>query len=304
MIAVLKLIFDLSFYYALSSVYLNIFAEQRPLVRGVFLLVLIFAAYILLQSSSAAVRLVKTGEASRPRLLTIVFCVLPAFYFLFGPSLPQLIQFVPAWGYLVYCLCAGKIGTNRAEFGVSFRKVAKLYIIAVPGLLFLSRIAGTLSSALPYFMVWFAAAICLKRVLRYEGSIKRGRGVAVIAAVIAICALLSFVLTEQIFSNALGWFFNNVVYYVIYALIFAFSWLFLGLSRVFQMLVSWLRNEPAGAPLGGEGAFYGELYGYEPPAWFELGIFAMLIIGAAVAVWFLANLIRAARTGRAKRGPI
>ncbi|MCL2200669.1 MAG: hypothetical protein FWB75_04760 [Oscillospiraceae bacterium] len=307
MVATFKMLFDLAFYYAVSSVYLNIFTQEPPAAQGISLLLIVFAAYVLLRKKPAVLKLLRGGggveSSRRPRPLMAVLFVMPVLFLLTGASLPQIVQFIPAWGYLVYCLWTENIGTNKAEFNVSFRKISQAYLLALPGMLFFPRLAGTLMNASPYFMVWLVIGICLKRILRSEGSIRRGKGIVVLAAVGAIGAVLSFVLTEQVLLSVLSWFFSNIIQYVIYALVFSFGWLFNGLAWLFGLLIELLRSETIQEAGQGFDAGYTYTHSYDG-TWFEIAIWIVVAIGTAVALWFFVNLIRAMRAGRGRQGEV
>ncbi|MCL2226888.1 MAG: hypothetical protein FWB97_04585, partial [Oscillospiraceae bacterium] len=170
MIVILKMIFDLSFYFSLGGYYLYLFSMHPPSALGGLILLIALAIYFALSKFGPTASMLRNSDKNMPKPLTILCCALPALFFATGPPLPQIVHFLPAWAYLAYSLCSGRIGTSRIEFDIRFGICAKALWLVALGLVFFTRVGGALSAAIPYFILFLTSTVCLKRILRENGG--------------------------------------------------------------------------------------------------------------------------------------
>jgi len=289
MISILKTLFDLSFYYMLTGFYMSIFLPgeliSEPLGFGLLILITSVLLYGLIGKSRK-----KSSETSP---LIIICLALPALIFLLGPSMIQFIHFLPAWLFVCYSLLTGKTSTNSVEFNARFKLSLKLLWLCVPGLMFVTRLAESIPIALPYLMLYLVSAVCLKRILRKEGSLKRSRDAVPIVIVIALSALLAVSQIRQFLADILGFILENILRVIVAVFVFATGWLADIIIGFFERRLNLDRQTLAAQ--GGEGFI--DVAEYDPAMWvqivFGVFIFAMLLLG----VWFLVKLLFASFWG-------
>lgn len=289
MISVLRILFDLSFYYMFTGFYLSIFLPGwTEMVSSGLGLLLLLASVLLYVIMSRARKLPDESNARTVRKVSplVIFCsAIPAIVFLFEFSVSQIIQFLPAWFFVCYSLFAGSLGTNVVEFNARFRFSQKLLLLCIPGLMFVTRLYESTQVALPYLMLYLLSAVCLKRILRKEGSLRHSRNTLPVVFVVAASALIAGLQIRQVVVGGLRFVFAAVFQFVASVFIFLFGWLGDLVVRLFGFFAVLLRNEQMVSGQGGEGLT--AVAEYETAIWIQI-VFAVFILTIVfIGLWFL-----------------
>ena len=165
---ILKLLFDICFYYTLSGFYMYIFTGNTPSGWGAAVLILTAGAWIVFDklrknkintderkeineedtAEPGASRRVVLSKGLLSRTGSILFCALPGIIFLFELSMWQFIQYIPAWVYLGYTIWSNKLYTDRAEFLIHFKFTGKILCFMMFGMVIFSRVGGAVAGAI------------------------------------------------------------------------------------------------------------------------------------------------------------
>ena len=242
MIEVCKLLFDLFFYYTISGFYLHIFTGTPPVIWGMLILAASIIIYVFVQN-----RLGKGSEAVKPGskidLSRIVCCVIPVTLLLFRPTIWQLVQYIPAWGFLGFSIWTGSLHTGKAEFKDHFGFTGKLLLLMLPGFISVGR-NGTafngsaFDSAVIYLVVYLMLGICLMRMLREEGKLHRGRTLFMLLALFGVSLTLFSLQALDALAAAVGFIYKNIIVNIIFAVVFALGAIFYGIAWIFQKIFS------------------------------------------------------------------
>ena len=286
--AVCKILFDMSFYYALSGYYLYLFTLDQPASWGVPVLVLSLGAYIALRRWKPDYRVGSTGKKLFDPV-TIICCALPGLLFLTGPTIPQITQFAPAWGYLCFTLWTDRIHTNRTVFREHFSLTIRLFLLIIPGLIAIGRIGGAFESAIPYVVIYLVAGVLLMRILREDGNLPAGRNFAIILGLLLLSVAFVFLQAPQLVLAAARFVYEYVFVWIVMAGIYA-VW---GISRAIywflSLFVEFGEVETGEIDMGDEGM--GEnrspTWLWEFPPWVEVAgiiVFSLAMVIFAILV--------------------
>ncbi|MCL2663537.1 MAG: hypothetical protein FWE83_09460 [Oscillospiraceae bacterium] len=229
---VLKILFDLSFYYALSGYFLYLFTGNHPSAWGVPLLTISACAFILLTRTAEA----QEGSffASRTRhskaviICSIICCALPGALFAFGISFRQIMQFLPAWVYLIFTLLSGRIHTTREDFKKHFSFTGRIFMLMIPVFAFV-RVEGALAGAIPYAILYLMTGVCLMRVLRDDGRLTVRRNIAVLLSLLLVSVAFAILQAPQLILSAIGFIYEHIIARLLVGMATALFWL-LGIS--------------------------------------------------------------------------
>jgi len=290
----LKILFDLSFYYTLSGFYLYLFTQTHPSPWGVSLLILSACAFLALKRGS--------GKLDHPPLFTavsIACCALPAVVFAFNLTFPQVLQLLPAWAFVCFTLLDGRIYTTRSDFKKHFKFTAKLFAVVIPGFFVLdiveSTVSGVVSGVIPYLIVYFLAGICLMRILREEGKLTARRNIIVLQIFLVVCIAFTVLQGPQYITLAMRFLYWEVLTRLIVGVALVIGVVFNGLLWVLAQLLSidlHDEEEQINFVFGEAEAVLSEM-----PAWFTI-VVAVFITAVAVFLVFLAFKIIRKLLGR------
>ena len=259
MIGLLKMLFDICLYYALSGFYIYVIAEQYPLTWGVPVLAVTVIAYILLggRSRQRASLTPTTGAGAHPRAgagadtgfrtgaipstgvragvgatakavvsnfnitpVNVICCTIPGLLLIFGATFWQALQYIPVWAFLAYSILINRMHTNHEDFKDHFIFGSKLLLIVFPGLLTFDRVATAVTSAAPYLIICFLTGVCLMRILREEGKRKSGRNIATLLLLLACSAAVAFLQMPQLLLSLIGFIYKYVIVWILMGIIF------------------------------------------------------------------------------------
>ncbi|MCL1834949.1 MAG: hypothetical protein FWG48_02205 [Oscillospiraceae bacterium] len=288
MTQLLKTLFDLCFYYTLSSYYFYIITLTYPMNYGVPLLMASAALFTLTKRFLPAAAARSGGGKKRINPFAVICCAIPGLFFAFSPSLTQMIQFAPAWAYLGFSLLTDRVYTDRRVFEDHFAFSAKVLLLMFFGIVALGRIVGAAAGAAPYLALYLLSGVCLMRILREEGKVSEGRNVFAVLVFLGGSAALALLRTPGMLVNALGFIYRNIianilmgVVYVVgviaYAVVFAIKWL-IALFSSEKEFVPPNFTGMEDAPLSDEYDFVEMGF----PAW--LRITCLVIVGLALAL--------------------
>jgi hypothetical protein len=226
----LKILFDLSFYYALSGYFFFLFTENHPSVWGLPLLMLSACLFIRFTRSSKPPEPgggftpgdgFSQGDgsiASRIRhskivlICAIISCALPGALFAFGISFWQTIQFLPAWAFLVFTLLSGRIYTTLEDFKRHFSFTGKLFLLVlIPWFFIFSMVGGALAAAIPYAILYLITGVCLMRVLRDDGKLAVRRNIVVLLALLLVSIVFAMLQAPQLILSAAWFIYQHVI---------------------------------------------------------------------------------------------
>ena len=325
MIKIIKILFDLSFYYALSGYYLYIFTDVYPSGWGVPILVLSGGVYIALKyfrfrSSGAAGGDGGGGGGSggdgfgddgddRAFLPVAVICsALPAFFLLTRPSLLQIFQYLPAWAFLCVTLVDNRVYVDRRDFTDHFAFTGKMFLIMALGLVAIKKVAGAVTGAVPYFIIYLLAGVCLMRILREEGERSRHRNIFALLVLLMGSVMLAVLEAPTLLFGAIGFLYRNVIVWIFVGAGFLFGAILYGL----YLAVAWLfpTCEPP------ENSFeldlagsYEEVFGEEAPAvlkglppWLGTAAIVLFVLVVLFIIFLiLRRLLGAKREGKTEK---
>ncbi len=222
-----KLLFDLSLYYTISGYYLML-ATGRSTSVPIYLALIAAAG---LDSLLRARRVYSRGKFW-PRLIPLL---LPLLALLFRPSLPQILQSLPAWLYLGFTMLTDRVDIDYNDFCSHFSFGLKLLLLMVFGPLFPERFCVSLLRSLPYLVIMLVSGVGLLRMLREQRPDGLRQGLYM-GAFVLLCAALTLGKAPQLLAKGFGYLYQGVIAPLILLLAIAFAVLFYG----FYLLASWL----------------------------------------------------------------
>ena len=235
MIEVCKLLFDFFFYYTVSGFYLYIFTETRPSSFGILILAAAVVIYVFVK-----LRLEMDGDRiSRDRinnLNRILCCALPISILLFRPTVWQLVQYLPAWGFLGFSVWTGSLHIDKTEFREHFGFTGKLLLLILPGFISFSRCGAAFDGAVIYLVGYLAFGISLMRMLREEGKLHRGQTLAMLLALFCVSLALFALQALDLLTATVGFLYKNIIAQIFLGIIYALSAVVYGIIWVFQKL--------------------------------------------------------------------
>ena len=105
MTAICKMLFDISFYYALRSFYLYLFTGDYPSAWGVPVLILSACVYVVFKNRRSGAE--SSDKTVHPE--TVIFCALPGLLLAFGLTVWQILQYLPAWAFFAFVIWTNRI---------------------------------------------------------------------------------------------------------------------------------------------------------------------------------------------------
>ena len=276
-----KILFDLCFYYTLSGYYLYVFTDEYPSNWGIPVLILTAAAYVVMKRVIGN----KTrSEGVRAMLLAVVCCAMPVLLLVFKPTIWQIAQYAPAWAFLGFTVWTGRIYTDRSEFERHFKFTGKILCLIIPGFIAISSIGGALTGAIPYFVIYLLAGVCLMRILRDEGKLTTGRHIAVMLIVLTAGVVLTILQTPQLLATVLGFVYKNIIVWVLMGIVVVLLYFLSGLVWLFSLLGTSGEQEPPEISITVDDIFGDQLEGASmsnASVWLEIA--AVIVLALAVA---------------------
>jgi hypothetical protein len=302
MIEICKMLFDLCFYYTLSGFYLYIFTQNHPSGWGVPVLMLPAIIFIALKKRKPSIKSLREKEKETSLPVVAACCVLPALVFLFGLSIWQILQFLPAWAFLGYAIWKNRIYLRRGEFERHFFFTLKVLGTMALGLAVIRRVEGALTGAVPYMIVYLLTGVCLMRELREEGKLTGGRNIAVLLTLLAGSIALTVLQTPQLLLGAVGFVYRNIIVNIILGVAFVIGFIGYGiiwvLTRLFRFSATDVREEPDPGEMGW--AFQDDRGGWralqEIPTWLEVALTALLALAVAYVLFRIMRRMLGAKT--------
>ena len=229
-----KLLFDLSFFYTVSGYYLMLITGRSPSV-AIFLALIIASAL----DSLFRARNVYSHGRFWPRLIPILIPFLALF---FRPSLPEILQCLPAWIFLGYTILSDRVDIDYNDFRSHFSFGLRLLLLMIFGPLFPGRFGISLLRSLPYLVLMLVSGVGLLRMLREQRPDGLRQGLYM-GAFVLLCAALTLGKAPQLFVKGLGYLYRYVIAPLILGLAMVFALLFYG----FYLLASWIVSRMQGS---------------------------------------------------------
>ena len=301
MTELLKILFDMCFYYTFVGYCFTMFTLEAPSSWGIPVFMAAAVVNLLLQRllpGSAA------AENSGPRQINfrkILCCALPAAFFLFGSSFWQKISFLPAWAYFSFTIWTDRVHMDREEFRQRFSFSARIYLLAALGIFWISRMKIALLGAIPYFILYLLTGICIMRILREKGKLKESRNVFVVLVMLAGSLMLAVLQTPHIVMSIISFIYKNIItnvfiaiLYVAGAVMYAFMWLFVQLIALISTKGTEFQAELGAAA---EEVFGDELNAklVTSPEWLKYIGLAILALAAAFILFLILRKMIGAR---------
>ena len=243
MIEVCKLLFDLFFYYTISGFYLYIFTETSPLSWGAVILSFLVILHVFVKY-----RLRKGGDTIKPvrRIdpVGIVCCIIPVTVLFFRPTLWQLVQYIPAWGFLGFSIWTGALHTTKTDFKDHFRFTGKLLLLMLPGFISFGRNIAAFNGAVMYLVAYLMLGIGLMRMLREAGKLHRGRTLVMLLALFGASLALFSLQALDLLAASVGFVYKNIIVNIIFAIVFVIGFLVHGVVWILQKIISLFGGDP------------------------------------------------------------
>ena len=277
MVAVFKLIFDISIYYALSGFYLQLLFDAPPSAVSMLLL-------------CAAVILHRLFLQKMPRKWSHAAFVIPLGLFAFSPGYIGWLHLLPVWGYAIFSMVTDRSVSDYKIFREQVRKRFLLLLILIPGLLFADGSWDALSGiGLSLILLALSGIACL-RCLRERNE--NMRQLTIMLVITLACAVLTMLGVPQ-------WLMGLLNKYVIQLVLRGIKLLLMLIAYCIFALFEWLVSIN-GTPQGTSGSqsmmSVAEIMGVEEGMaisadgrilWLEIAGY----IVAAVAILFLLFLL-------------
>lgn len=304
MTQVLKLTFDLCFYYSVSGFYLYLIADSYPAFAGFALLVASICLYVFLTTKMPGL------YKRREKAIKILCALLPASFLLFTPSLAQIVQFLPALAYLIYSIWKELLHTSRYAFIDHLSFTAKLMCIILPGFLVGSKSISALQGASVYMLLYLFAGVAMLRILREDGKIGKRKTLLSLGllAAFGIC-LVAFNAPGALF-NAAGFIYQNIIANILFYLAAGIGYLIYGIIWLVMKLLSFfgVEGEAIQIDVGGSGAeIFGEGIAEGPAINSQLietiAYVVVILLIAFIIFMVFRRLLGAAKAGKADASP-
>ena len=304
MIAACKLLFDLSFYYTISGFYLYMITETPASGWGFVLLAGAAVIHVLVKT-----RLDRGGASGMGGSLNrIICCLLPLALLFFRPTIGQLVQFLPAWGYIGFSIMTGSLETTKAEFRQHFGLTAKLLLLIAPGFFIVSRCFAAFNISLMYFVPFLLLGIALMRMLREEGRLPRGQTLAILLGLFGVSAALFALQVLNGFAATAGFLYEKILSKIIFGIVVVLGSALYGLMWLLRPLLA-LFKEDSGENaaeislesgieyLMGEQEFIDSAF----PKWVVYLGYALLAIAVCAVVFLIFRRLLGARKSAEKK---
>ena len=224
MAAAYKLIFDLSLYYSLSGFYATLLYGSPPSVIG----------FVLLCGGIILERAFRQRRKHSP-ILRFVLMALPAAALLSGPPAAAVVQLIPGWVYVLYCVKTGRTGITHNRFQERFRFSLPLLAAVLPGFVISRNAASALETVTPYITLMLICGVFLLRILR-KNATDDLKQLFPLAAVAALCALLTAAQVPQLLGAAFTWLYEKVLIWIFEGMIL----LFCQVLNVLYIVLKWI----------------------------------------------------------------
>jgi hypothetical protein len=288
MTAIMKLLFDLCFYYTLSGYFLCLVTEGYPVIWGIPLIIISNAVYVVLKKLRP-----DADRRTRIRLLAIVCCALPAIMLLLRPTLGQILQYLPAWAYSCWMMWSERSAFTYREFEDHFAFTGKLHFLMIIGVVFLDRIPGALTGAIPYFALYILSGVYLMRILREEGKLSAGRSAAALLVLLFGAVLITVFRAPELLFTVVGFLYRNVIVWLLTGLAVIIAAVGYAVYFLFAAIVSLFSRKPVQVnanPGGIAQAILGEeLISTQSAAlvWLKAVLLTLLAIAIALTVFLI-----------------
>ena len=307
MVGICKILFDLSFFYALSGFYLYIFTENYPSVWGIPVLMVAALVYFALGALNPAVES-DEGTSTPKRVVTVLCCAIPGLLFIFAPTLPQILQYLPAWAFFGYTIWNGLTNIDRRMFEDHYSFTGKLFFLLLFGILAIStkRVGGAVTGAIPYLIIYLLTGVCLMRILREEGKLTRSRNVAVLLVLLVSSVILATLQTPQLILSAIGFVYRNIISWAIIGVAVGIAAAIYALFRAIASLFSFIKpgNHEINIDMSGSGQ---EIFGdeitlreFNPPLWLQVLSIALLVLAIAFVIFLIMRKLLGKRAAEKK----
>ena len=312
MIEVCKLLFDFFFYYTISGFYFYIFTRTYPVILGIVILAVSIIVHVLVKNLFG-----KGGGTVWPDRINVlnrmVCCALPVTMLFFRPTVWQLVQYIPAWGFLGFSIWTGTLHTGRSEFGHHFGFTGKLLLLMLPG--FISFSGGGMAfnsaafdGAAMYLVVYLMLGVSLMRMLREAGKLHRGRTLAMLLALFGVSMALFSLQALNVLASAMGFLYKNIIVNIILAVVFALGTVLYGVVWVFRKIFSLFGGAPepfeAETEMGGS---FEQIFGKQEfidkgiPAWLIFLGYAILALALCAVVFLIFRRLLGRKTAVEKK---
>ena len=293
MTEVCKLLFDFCFYYALSGFYLYLFFGDYPFILGIPVLILSAVAHIALKTRTSADKRPEKNGLKAVTPIAVICCALPGVLFAFGPTLWQILQYIPAWAFLGYSILTDRIHMDRGEFQQHFSFTGKLFGLAAFGVIAVNQIGYGLIGAIPYLILYLLTGVCLMRILRDDGAIGAGRNIAVLLILLSGSGILALLRTPQLFLDAVKFIYQNIIAYILIGIVMVFGTIGYGIFKFFAWIASLFgdgASQRQSDVMGSAKDIYDELGGAPlngTPAWLRITSMILLVFLVAFVIFLI-----------------
>lgn len=280
------------FYYTLSGYFLYLFTGQPPSNWGIPVIILSAAVNIVMLKLLPGTR--NSDKGAKPvSLRTILCCALPCCIFLFSPSLPQIIQYIPAWAFFAFAVWTDRLYTDRGAFEEHFSFSGKILLLMLLGIFVPRMLIGALTTVIPYLIIYLLTGVCVMRILREDGRLTASRNIVSLLILLSGGIVLAFIQTPYLLWTALGFFYRHIItrifmvaIYVVGALVYGFIWVFIKLFSLFSNNAEAIPPDISGIAEGilGEDA---DIVIRGTPQWLKTAGIILLILAAAFVVFLI-----------------
>lgn len=302
MTELLKILFDMCFYYTFIGYCFCMFTLEAPSSWGIPVIMAAAAVNLLLKKLAPGSAAAESSGVRQVNFRKILCCALPAVFFLFGSSFWQKINYLPAWIFFAVTIWTDRVHLDREEFRQRFSFSARIYIAMALGIFWISRMKIALLGAIPYFILYLLTGICIMRILREKGKLKESRNVFVVLVMLAGSLMLAVLQTPQVVMSIVGFIYRNIItnvfiafLYVAGAVMYAFMWLFVQLIALISTKGTEFQAELGAAA---EEVFGDELNArlVTSPEWLKyIGLTILALAAAFILFLILRKMIGARR---------
>jgi hypothetical protein len=290
MTAIIKLLFDLCFYYTLSGYFMHLVAGGYPLIWGIPLIIASNAVYWLLKKFRPGAGI---HTFRYVRLPAFICSAAPAVILLFSPTPWQIAQYLPAWAYSCFIIWSERTAVTYREFEDHFTFTGKLHLLLIFGVIFISRIPGALTGIIPYFTLYILSGVYLMRFLREEGKLSAGRNAAALLALLLSAVVITVFRAPQLFMTVVGFLYKNVIVWVLTGLAVIIAAVGYAVYYLFAAFFSLFSGKSVQIDLN-PGGIVQDILGEEiaptqsaSPVWLKAVLLAFLAAVIALAVFLI-----------------
>jgi len=297
MIDVLKIVFDTCFFYTLSGFYLYLVILDHALPAGLPILAVSIIIYILIRS--------KFGNETKP-IVKIICCALPAAFFIFRPSIGQIVQFLPSWAYVSAAIWLNRTSTTKRDFHDHFSTTGRFLLLMAPGFVVYHRCASAFTGIIIYLICYLLLGIALLRILREEGKLSKWRTVGMLAPLLPASFLFVILRAPESIMTVIGFIYKQIIIrlftyavYAVGAIAYGIYWL---LSLLFSGVEKTDKELELNADLSAESIFgeTGPIKELSIPRWAVVAAIVLVCLIAAGIVFLILRRLLGRRPGTLK----